>query len=275
MNRRTPGAYLLLLILCVVALFPIYWMVKTSLTPEGSVYRTPPSVLIQSGDLELGRYQRIWHESPVGRWLLNTMLVGIVTSLLCILVSVPAAYALSRFRFRWGIVAGYSLLVTRMMPLTLLIIPMYMIFARVGLLNKLFSIIIADLAYILPFSVWILKGFFDGIPAAVDESAEIDGCSTLRILHSIILPLSLPGIGAAVLYSFVRVWSEFLFVSTFMTSPENFTVTVGAQLYAGSLRVSWGDIMAVTTLGSLPMVALFLYLEKYFVSGLAAGAVKE
>lgn len=274
-TRRPILAYLLLIVVTLVTLFPIYWMVKTSIIPEGAVYRNPPSLGFKWSEVSFQRYPRIWDESLAMNWILNTAFIAVVSSLLAILVAVPAAYALSRYRYRFASVAGYVLLTTRMMPLTLLIIPMYTVFGKMGLLDNLASVIIANLAYILPFAIWILKEFFDSLPPELDEAAGIDGCSVLGILRHILLPLSLPGIGATVIYSFVRVWGEFLFANTFINSPEKMTVTVGAQLYAGSLHVSWGDIMTVTTMGILPIVILFLFMEKYFVSGLSAGAVKS
>lgn len=274
-NRKSFFIIIILIVVALVLLFPVLWMVKTSLIKNSSVYRNPPSLLIRPDEYDVGRYLRLAKESPLFKWLLNTLVVSVVTTLLSLIVSLPAGYALSRFRSKSSRYIGYSLLITRMMPLTLLLVPMYIVLGRMHLLDNYLSIILSNLAYILPFTIWTLKSFIDGIPKGVDESAKIDGCSTFRILTSIIFPLSSPGIGAVTVYSLVRVWGEFLFANAFMTTPEKFTITVGAQSYAGSLDISWGDIMAVTTVGSIPMIVLFIYLEKYFVGGLSAGAVKD
>jgi ABC-type glycerol-3-phosphate transport system permease component len=250
-------------------------MVKTSMISDSGVYKFPPRIFISLAELDLHRYVRLAKESPLFIWVLNTLLLSIITTLAGLIVSLPAGYALSRFRSRTNKYLGYSLLITRMMPLTLLIVPMYMVLGKMKLLDNRFSIILSNLSYILPFTIWTLKSFIDGIPKGIDESAKIDGCSTFTTLTAIIFPLALPGVGAVIVYSLVRVWGEFLFANAFLTSPNKLTITVGAQIYAGSLNVSWGNIMAVTTVGSIPMMLLFLYLEKYFIGGLSAGAVKE
>lgn len=266
--------FIVALIIVIVALFPIYWMIKTAISQEYVIYKNPPSLFTNFNDLDLARFVRLARESHLLRWILNTLFVAIITSCLTIVVSLPAAYALSRYRMPFNKTIGYMLLVTRMMPLTLLIVPMYVIVARIKLIDSYMAVILTDLAYILPFTIWTLKSFINSIPNAIDDAARIDGCSVFKILYKMILPLSLPGIGSALVYSFVRVWGEYLFANSFLKSPEKYTVTVGAQLYAGSIHVSWGNIMAVTTIGSIPMIFIFLYLEKYYVGGLSAGAVK-
>ena len=275
-SRRNNIVFHVILILSIIViLFPVYWMVKTSLINEYRIYQYPPGLFIEQADLDLLRYVRLLKESPLMDWVFNTFYLAVLTSLFGIIVSLPAAYALSRYPSKKSKYLGYSLLITRMLPLTLLIVPMYMILGRINLLNHHLSILLSNLAYILPFTIWTLKSFIDSIPRGIDESASIDGCSLLMVFKSIIFPLTMPGIGAVIVYSFVRIWGEFLFASSFLSSPELLTITVGAQLYAGSLNISWGNIMAVTTIGSAPMILIFLYLEKYYVSGLSAGAVKD
>lgn len=274
-KRKTVTLFIVFLFLLIIYLFPLYWMIKTSVIKESAIYRNPPSLGISSGDFDARRYFTLLKETNLFKWIVNTVFLAVVTSLITLIVALPAAYSLSRYKLKSNKLIGYVLLITRMMPLTLLIVPMYLLFSKIKLMDTYLAVILADLAYILPFSIWTLKSFISSIPPSIDEAAKIDGSSVLTTITKIILPLALPGIGSSLVYSFVRVWGEYLFSNSFLKSPGKIPVTVGAQLYAGSIHVSWGNTMAVTTIGSIPMLFVFFYLEKYYVGGLSAGAVKS
>jgi multiple sugar transport system permease protein len=161
-----------------------------------------------------------------------------------------------------------------MLPGALLAIPLYVIFFRIRLVNNLFSLVIANVAYIIPFGTWMMKGFFDTIPYELEEAAHIDGCSILGSLWKVTFPLSAPGLAATAIYCAIMSWSEFLFAKTFMSGGPNLTLTVGATTFIGEMKVNWNDLMAVSLLGTIPLIIAFVWLEKYLVTGLTGGAIK-
>jgi len=162
-----------------------------------------------------------------------------------------------------------------MLPGALLAIPLYLIFIRIGLINNLFSLVIANVIYIIPFGTWMIKGFFDTIPYELEEAAHIDGCSIIGALLRIVIPCSAPGIAAVSIYCTIMSWSEYLYAKTFMSGGENFTLTVGATTFIGEMEIHWNDLMAVSLIGTIPLLIAFVKLEKYLVSGMTGGAVKE
>lgn len=253
-------------------LFPLYWMVLTSLRPDGRVMSYPPDFLPTGGGFHA--YQRVFSRTLVSRWFLNSIIVTAATLGLSIPLSCLAGYALSRYQIARVRVLGYILLLAKMLPATLLVIPLYALFKQFGLLNNLFGLVIANTTFVLPFSTWMLKGFFDGIPKDLEQAAQIDGCGILESFVRVIVPLSLPGLAATAVYAAVLAWGEYMFAVTFMTKESGWTASVGVVSFMGQYIVSWNDIMAACIVFTLPVMAVFAILQKYLVSGLTKGGVK-
>jgi multiple sugar transport system permease protein len=182
---------------------------------------------------------------------------------------------LSRFRSRLGQAIGYLLLTSRLVPSTLWVIPLYVVYQSLGMLDSYPAVILAYATFEIPFATWMLKGYFDSIPRELDQAAQLDGCSELSSLTRVILPAALPGIAASLMASAILGWSDYLFALTFLRDPARWTVTVGIQSLFGEHVTLWNSIMAASLVATLPMLVLFLALGRYLVAGLTAGAVKQ
>jgi multiple sugar transport system permease protein len=252
--------------------FPVYWMFNTSLAPQGELYVYPPKLIHPHATL--AAYAKIFRERPMARWLANSFAVVLLSGLYALTVSVLAGYSLSRFYARGSRSLGYLLLASRMLPTTLLVIPLFVFMSGLHLINTLWSVVIANVTFILPFATWMLKGYFDSIPRELDEAAYIDGASRLGALGRVILPLAAPGVAATALYSAILAWDEYLFARTFLTTTSSWTISVGLGSFRGEYVTFWNEVMAASLVGTLPIIAIFLLLERQLVSGLTAGAVK-
>jgi multiple sugar transport system permease protein len=269
------ATYLALAALIIVLVFPIYWMFATSIRPRGEVL-TAASILPDWRRVSFDAYRQALTltNKPMRRWMETSTKVTVATVAVSMVAAIFGGYALSRFRmYRENTVLGYALLVIRMLPSVLLIIPLYVVFMRLGMLDNLFALVIAYATHILPFGIWMMKSFFDGIPAELEHAAQVDGCSLTGSLFRVVLPLSLPGITATAIYSAVLSWTEYLFASVFLTN-RHFTVTVGVTTYIEEYVVNWNGLMAASLIGVLPVVAAFVFMERYLVQGLTAGAIK-
>lgn len=269
---RKAGWLLLAVFACVVLLFPIYWMLVSSLEPTTDLLTRQLSLLPSPGRLAPSIYSSTFHQYAVVNWLINTTLVTLGAVALSMLVSVPAGYSLSRLRSGSG-AAGALLLLTRVMPGTLLAIPFFVMLDEVRLLNTLWALILADTSIIVPFAAWIMKGFFDAVPHELEEAARVDGCGLFGAFRRVVLPLVKPGIGATAIYSVILAWSDYLFSKTLLLDPTHWTLTVGAVSLIGEESVNWNGLMAIGVLASAPMLLAFIVLEPYLVSGMTAGAV--
>ena len=214
-------------------------------------------------------------DQPFGRWVLNSIVVAVFTALLSVVLSCTAAYAFSRFRFPGRRAGLMSFLISQMFPGVLTLIPLYIIIVQVlGLGSTRLSLIIVYGATSIPFSVWMLKGYFDTIPRELEEAAIIEGASNGKIFWSIVLPLAKPAVAITALFSFMTSWNEFVLAATFMDKEEMYTAPVGLRFFVGGFSQQWGYFAAGSIIVSLPVVVLFVYLQKYVISGLTAGGVK-
>ena len=252
--------------------FPVYWMFNTSLAPQGELYVYPPKLIHPHATL--AAYAKIFRERPMARWLANSLAVVVLSGLYSLAVSILAGYSLSRFYARGSGSLGYLLLASRMLPTTLLVIPLFVFMSGLHLIDTLWSVVIANVTFILPFATWMLKGYFDSIPRELDEAAYVDGASRLGALGRVILPLAAPGVAATALYSAILAWDEYLFARTFLTTTSSWTISVGLGSFRGEYVTFWNEVMAASLVGTLPIVIIFLLLERQLVSGLTAGAVK-
>lgn len=255
-----------------VLVFPIYWMFNTSVAPRTELYVYPPPLVHPHPTVD--SYVTILGDRPIGQWIWNSLLVVGATTLVTMLTAVWAAYSLSRFRPRGATTIGYLILATRLLPATLLVIPLFILMRSLGLIDNLFSLVLADSTVVIPFAIWMLKGYFDSIPRELEEAALVDGTGHFGALFRITVPLAAPGIIATVLYCAILTWDEYLFARTFLNQAGNWTISLGLASFRGEYVTYWNDIMAASLIGTIPMILLFLLLERYMVSGITGGAVK-
>jgi multiple sugar transport system permease protein len=267
---------IILTLLTVFTLVPIYAMVTSALKPLRDVqndFRWWPS------QLTVQPFVDIWHTVPLARYFANSVIVSGTAMLLSVSVAIFAAYGVSRYRFRGRGSFSITVLSTQMFPGILFLLPLFLIYVNlskvtgVQLYGTRTGLILTYLTFSLPFSIWMLVGYFDSIPRGLDEAAAVDGCGPLRTLLQVILPTALPGVVAVAVYSFMTAWGEVLFASV-LTSESTRTLAVGLQGYSTQNEVYWNQVMAASLVVSVPVVAGFLLLQRQFVAGLTAGAVK-
>lgn len=264
--------YLGVLAACTFAAFPLYWMIVTAMQVGRDLFLWPPRLF--PNWTQVAVFQRLFTTQPIARWLLNSLFVSLGASSISVLLSIFSAYSLSRYSYRGSTLFSFLLLLTQMLPTALLIVPLFILFKQVQLLNTLVSLVVANAAFIVPITIWVLKGFFDTIPIEIEESGLIDGCSRLGVLFHITLPLSLPAIVASFVIGFFEAWNEFAFALTFISDQDKWVTSVGLASWIGWLTTPIEIMMSGAVVFSVPSVVFFLVLQRYVVSGLAAGAVK-
>jgi multiple sugar transport system permease protein len=271
---RPLGLTLATTLAVALILFPIYWMGVTATVPSHIVLSRNPPLLPHWADMSMDAFAGIMARRPVLTWLANSMIVATSSVAVSLVIATLAGYSLSRFRSAAQELSGMALLVTKMLPGSLIVIPFYIMAANANLVDNRLALVIANTSVGVPFATWMMKGFFDGIPADLDAAARIDGCSRLQALRYVVLPAARPGIAASAIYLFIVAWADFVFARTLVTDPRLWTVTTGLASFVGEHNVDWPGLMAAGTLSMLPVFALFLLLEPWLVSGMSAGAVK-
>lgn len=272
-GRNTALVHLLVIVSLVVLLFPLYWMFVTAVRPGNELLSYPPRFLPTDGSFDA--FRRVLQETRIFRWFFNSTVVTVLTIVVAVPVSSLAGYAMSRFRYAGVNETGYLLLVARMLPGSLLIIPLYVIFSRLGLVNNYLALVIANTTFVVPFGAWMMKGFFDSIPRDLEDAAMIDGASAFGALVRVVVPLSLPGLAATTIYCAILTWGEFVFAATLVSGELRWTGPIGIASFNQQYQVQWNDIMAASLLFIVPVVALFAFLERFLVQGIAAGGVKQ
>ncbi len=263
-----------------IYLVPLYWMVTTSVKPTEQIFQTPPVLFPTS--FQLDSYRSILG-LPTNRpeiyinallYLKNSLIIATATTLLTLVLAVPAAYAVSRFRFRGRSGFLLFLLVAQMLPSVLLVIPLFVMFKYLDIINQYASVIIADTALALPFAIIILRTSFLQVPNEIEEAAWIDGGSRFQVLWQIILPLIRAGLVAVSVFSFLIAWGEFVFALSFLQNQQLQPISIGVFQFVGMYKTQWDSMMAFSTLVAIPAVVAFLFLQRQFISGMTAGAVK-
>lgn len=254
------------------ALLPIYWMLATSLTPTARTFSYPPSIF--PSEFTLDNFRRLTDNPQLVRYLLNSVIVSVITAVLGVIFASYMAYAFSKFRFRGRRGLMSLVLSSQLFPQSLLLITLYAVFSAYDLLNTYAALVLSFTTFTLPLCVWMLKGFFDTIDDSLIEAAKIDRASRVRIIHSIVLPISAPGLVAAGLFAFIRGWNDFIFALT-LAGPDKQTLPPGlVNTFVGEASAEWAPLMAASLVASLPVVIAFIALQRYLVGGIAAGAVK-
>lgn len=277
-RRWTVGGWVFLVAITLFACLPMLWMLVTSLKTQFAALQYPPEWIPSEPTLE--EYRRLLSpENEVGRefliYLWNSVLVSAATTVLGVVVAVPAAYAFSRFRFPGRSLLFYAVLVRNMFPAVVFLIPLFILMRWLGLVNTHASLILTYLSFVLPLSIWLLKGFYDNIPPQLEQAARIDGATRFQAFLRVVMPLSAPGIVATAIYSFIVAWNEYVYALTFLNDKSKLTSPVGLQRFFAEYSTNWPGLMAASFIMSVPVVVLFLILQKYFVRALTEGAVKS
>ncbi|MCA0270728.1 MAG: carbohydrate ABC transporter permease [Proteobacteria bacterium] len=268
----TFGKYAALAFYLIFALFPLYWLVKISITPDQLVF-TEGTALWPS-ETTLGNFRTVIFHTDFLAYFGNSLIVSLGTAAATTLIAAGAGYAFSRFNFGGKRVIIALMLVTQMFPLLMIIAPIYKIVAAMGLLNSLTSLIVVYTAFNVPFATFLMQSFFDGIPKDLEEAAMMDGCTRFQALRKVIFPLTLPGLGATLGFVFTAAWSELLFALMLISRNEAMTFPVGLLTFVSKFSVDWGQMMAAGVLALIPSCLFFIFIQRYLVQGLTSGAVK-
>ncbi len=275
--KRTPlqsvALYATLAVVCGILLFPIYWLFVTALSTSLELRSLPPS--FWPSEPQWHTFTKVASERPILLWLWNSTLAALGSVALSMVVSIFAGYSLSRFSVKGGKSLGLFILTAKMLPATLLVIPLFGIFRTVGLIGSLWSLVLAHATLIIPFTTWMLKGYFDTIPKELEQAAMVDGCSPLGAMFRVILPVATPGLAATSLYAFVLSWADYAYARTFLTNQQgSWTANLGITTMKGEYVTDWNEISAAAVFIAVPILVIYLFLERYLVGGLTAGAEK-
>ncbi len=261
----------LALVFCLV--LPLIWVVSTSVRPITEMTQTPPMIFPQS--ITFDAYVEIWDEAPFFRYALNSIVISLATALVALAFSIGAAYAFARFHFRAATTLLMIVVMSQMLPGSSILIPLFQVIRNLGLLDTHFGMILIYTGFAIPFCTWLLNGYFRAIPEDLEQAALIDGCNRFELLWRIILPLAAPAVVAVGTFAFLLSWNEFLFAYVF-TKAKALTIPVGLRAaFLGQYVNKYDQLFAASLIFSLPPIALFATLQRYFVQGLTAGAVKE
>ena len=263
---------LVLLFFAVIALFPLAWMLISSIKPTRELFSVPPTVIVKNPTLD--SYARVLFESPIPRSFLNSLFISVVATGITLLVAILAGYGFARFRFQGNKPLSTALLFGQMMPAVVLLVPLYRIFSAIGFIDTYRVNIVVNVAVSVPMAVLTLTGFISSIPRELDEAAMIDGCGRTKVLYHIILPVIKPGIVTAGIFAFLNTWEEFMFAYNFTNASKYKTLSIAVREFEGQFQIDWGAMMSAAVIISIPVLLLFLLCNKYFIKGITSGAVK-
>lgn len=265
--------YISIIFICMLLTFPIYWMFNTALSPVNELKGYPPVLFPNTPQWNI--FIKVFEDREILNWIYNSSVAALCSTFISLVVSTLAAYSLSRFNFKGNESLGIFILLSKMLPTTLMVIPLFVIFRQLGLIGSLWSLVLAHATFIIPFATWMLKGYFDTIPLDLEQAAMIDGCNVFQALYKIILPVSAPGIAATALYGFVLSWNEFAYARTFLViNQDSWTINIGIETFQGEYFTHWNEIMAGSLIVCIPVIFVYLFLERYLVSGLTSGFTK-
>ncbi|HQV33388.1 MAG TPA: ABC transporter permease subunit [Calditrichia bacterium] len=267
------GAYGVLAVFSLFAIFPVLRVISISLRPGDRLLDRSLAIIPEGANLQA--YYRLFFEQPFLKWMWNSLVISSVVTIIGIGLAATAGYAFSRFKFRGRNASLIGIITTQMFPVTMLLLPLFVMLITLGLYDSYMGLIVAYSATALPFTVWQMKGYYDTIPRSLEEAAMIDGASQGYTFVKIILPLALPALAITALFSFMSAWSEYLVAAVLIQDTDLFTLPMGLKLFQSSMETSWGLYSAGAVVVSLPVVVLFLTLSRWLVSGLTLGGVKE
>jgi multiple sugar transport system permease protein len=271
--RRSVVYWAILSPLVAIILFPFAVMISTAIRPRAEILVYPPVWLPRQ--IRLQNFVDMWHATGFGQALVNSICVSAGSTVLCLLIAIPAAYATSRMLFKGQRLFRQFLLVTQMLSPIVLVLGIFRLMVKMGLVDQLPALVLCYAAFNLAFAVWMLEAYFRTIPKELEEAATLDGASTFQRLWRVFLPLAAPALGVTATFIFIYCWNEFVLALTLLRSNDNFTLTFQIfSLVGGRYSIEWDNVMAATLLASVPIAIVFATLQRYLVSGLALGAVK-
>ncbi|KGA16902.1 sugar ABC transporter permease [freshwater metagenome] len=252
--------------------FPVYWMIATSFKPKGDILSTEPTLLPRS--FTFSNYIEAVTKEGFLKALLNSLIVVFFTVTISLFVALFASIAVARMKFKGKRVYVASILLVQMLPLSALLIPIYLLLSRFNLTDKLSGVILTYLAFVLPFVIWTLRGFLVNIPAELEEAALVDGCTKPQAYRLVLFPLMAPGLVATAIFAFIQAWNEFLLAYILLSSQDNATMPIWLAGFTNRFGTDWGPLMAASTLTALPVVIFFTRIQDKIATGVTAGAVK-
>ncbi|WP_419998165.1 sugar ABC transporter permease [Streptomyces boninensis] len=266
------GTHAALLVASFIAIFPVAWIAWVSLGPDKNDFLHAQDI---AGKMTLDNYKHVLADTKFLEWMVNSLVVGLGTCALGLLISASAGYAVSRMRFPGHRQLMWSFLITQMFPMAILIVPLYNLAANLDLLDTYWVLILANCTTAFPYCAWLMKGYFDTIPVEIDEAGRVDGLSPFGTFYRLILPLSRPGLAVAAFYTFITAWSEFAFASVLMLSEDKYTLPIGLATFVSEHDQQWHLMATTGVLIGVPAAAFFYLVQRHLVTGLTAGAAKS
>ena len=265
--------HVVLIVSCLVVVFPVLRVFSTALRPGNQMLNTSLAIIPEGATLDA--FNKVLFDSSFPNWIFNSLMVSMGTATVGVMLAASAAYTFSRYRFRGRNASLTSLFATQMIPGVMLIVPIFVVFVFIGIVGSTRGLVLAYAVTAVPFSAWILKGYFDTVPPDLEEAAQIDGCSELQAFTRVLLPLSVPALAIVFLFNFLAAWGEFFFANVIIGSNKAIqTWPIGLVSFQGQYQTQWSTLSAAAILVSIPIVILFIWISKYLVSGLTLGGVK-
>ncbi|SEU05776.1 carbohydrate ABC transporter permease [Lacrimispora sphenoides] len=267
------ATYAVLIFMASFIVVPVLWMISTAFKTEPQTYYPQPKWI--PDPFSLDSFRKFFNTYNFGRMTLNSLVVCLSAMVICVACACLAGYGVTRFRFKGRKQLMSFLLITQMFPGVMLVVPFYAVLSRYNLVNSLLGLVVVYAATNIAFSTWMIVSYFKTIPLELDEAARVDGASSFRIFWNIILPLIVPGIAAVAMFVLFNGWNEYMFSSVLVSKDELKTLTVGIISLNSQYQIKWNDLMAASSISSLPLVILFVSFQKYFIAGMTGGAVKS
>ncbi|WP_313180544.1 carbohydrate ABC transporter permease [Lacrimispora sp.] len=272
-KNKLAATYAVLIFMASFIVVPVLWMISTAFKTEPQTYYSQPKWI--PDPFSLDSFRKFFNTYNFGRMTLNSLVVCLSAMVICVACACLAGYGVTRFRFKGRKQLMSFLLITQMFPGVMLVVPFYAVLSKYHLVNSLFGLVVVYAATNIAFSTWMIVSYFKTIPLELDEAARVDGASSFRIFWNIILPLIVPGIAAVAMFVLFNGWNEYMFSSVLVSKDELKTLTVGIISLNSQYQIKWNDLMAASSISSLPLVILFVSFQKYFIAGMTGGAVKS
>jgi len=264
---------LLVIIVCTIVGFPLFWMIASSFKPPSEFYSSNPTFFPELWSID--NYKQLFIQTSFAKYFLNSLIVAMGSTTLSLIIGGLGAYALSRFNYRLVRIFSQLTLLSYMLPEVLIVIPLYLYVVKIGLADTLIVLVITNMAFTLPLTLWYMRSYFNAIPMALEESAMVEGCNRLQAFRLIALPLALPGLISTGVFAFNHAWNEFLFALVFTSSEKNKVLTLGLATWIGQDAIfSWGMLLSAAVLVTIPVMLFYLLVQKKLVVGITSGASK-
>lgn len=271
-SLKVITVYSIIFIACLTVILPFFWLILTAFKTDAELFSLDFTFFPK--EFSFSTFYEIWIKKDFNRYTLNSLYIAVFSTMISVLISSLAAYGFTRYKYRFSKILTGSFLFSQMFPESLLIIPFFLFFSKLSLTNTYTSLIVSYTAFSLPFATWMLIGYFRNIPFELDEAGLIDGCNRYQIFTLIILPVAIPALIATAVFNFLLAWNNFLFAFCLSLTQEMFTLTVGLNSLIGEYSIEWNQLASATIIASVVTIALYSFLQKFFVAGLTSGSVK-